>query len=77
MAAAGAQIYLPVRNRVLIASADPLFRLRTMKKAVFAECDCEQAVGGATLWRSLNNSHVLTCCWIVVCLIWIPKNSPN
>src|ERR1700686_1897141 len=47
MAAAGAQIYLPVRNRVLIASADPLFRLRVMKKSIFAECDCEKAVGGA------------------------------
>jgi transcriptional regulator with GAF, ATPase, and Fis domain len=58
MAAAGAQIYLPVRNRVLIASADPLFRLRVMKKAIFAECDCEQAVGGA---HALAKLKQITC----------------
>jgi len=58
MAAAGAQIYLPVRNRVLIASADPLFRLRAMKKAVFADCDYEQAVGGA---HALAKLKQITC----------------
>jgi len=58
MAAAGAQIYLPVRNRVLIASADPLFRLRVMKKAIFAQCDCEQAVGGA---HALAKLKQITC----------------
>jgi len=58
MAAAGAQIYLPVRNRVLIASADPLFRLRVMKKAVFAQSDCEQAVGGA---HALAKLKQITC----------------
>jgi transcriptional regulator with GAF, ATPase, and Fis domain len=58
MAAAGAQIYLPVRNRVLIASADPLFRLRVMKKAVFADCDYEQAVGGA---HALAKLKQITC----------------
>jgi transcriptional regulator with GAF, ATPase, and Fis domain len=58
MAAAGAQICLPVRNRVLIASADPLFRLRVMKKAIFAECDCEQAVGGA---HALAKLKQMTC----------------
>jgi DNA-binding response OmpR family regulator len=58
MAAASAQIYLPVRKRVLIASADPLFRLRVMKKAIFADCDCEQAVGGA---HALAKLKQITC----------------
>jgi transcriptional regulator with GAF, ATPase, and Fis domain len=58
MAAAGAQIYLPVRNRVLIASADPLFRLRVMRKSIFAGCDCEQAVGGA---HALAKLKQITC----------------
>jgi hypothetical protein len=58
MAAASAQICLPFRNRVLIASADPLFRLRVMKKAIFAECDCEQAVGGA---HALAKLKQMTC----------------
>jgi len=43
---------------VLIASADPLFRLRVMKKAVFAQCDCEQAVGGA---HALAKLKQFTC----------------
>jgi len=77
MAAAGAQIYLPVLNRVLIASADPLFRLRVMKKAVFASPIVRKPLGARTHWPSLNNSHALTCCWIAICLIWIARNSPN
>jgi transcriptional regulator with GAF, ATPase, and Fis domain len=48
-AATSAQTYLPTptQSRVLIASADPLFRKRLMSKAPFAEACCEEAVGGA------------------------------
>jgi CheY-like chemotaxis protein len=46
-AATSAQSYLPTQSRVLIASADPLFRKRVLAQAAYSESSCEEAVGGA------------------------------
>lgn len=47
MAATATQNCLPSRTRVLIASADPLFRKRVMNDSMYTESCCEEAVGGA------------------------------
>jgi transcriptional regulator with GAF, ATPase, and Fis domain len=54
-AANAAQNYLPVRTRMLIASADPQFRKRVMKESRCSEAYCEEAVGGAHALAKLKN----------------------
>lgn len=47
MAASATQNCLPKRNRMLVVSADPLFRKRVMTRPTYAESHREEAVGGA------------------------------
>lgn len=46
-AATTVQSYVARQNRVLIASADPLFRKRVMNNFAYAKDCCEEATGGA------------------------------
>ncbi len=62
MGAAAAQTCQPARNRLLIASADPLFRKLLIKKAMYADAHYEEAVGGAhalAKLRDMECDHVL------------------
>jgi CheY-like chemotaxis protein len=47
--------FLPVQNRVLIASADPLFRKSLMNNAIYSDAHCEEAVGGAHALAKLKH----------------------
>jgi DNA-binding NtrC family response regulator len=54
-AATTVESFLPVQNRVLIASADPLFRKSLMNNAIYADAHCEEAVGGAHALAKLKH----------------------
>ena len=47
MAATATPGVMRTRNRILVASADPLFRDRVKKSSVYADAMSEEAVGGA------------------------------
>src|SRR5579871_2493600 len=47
MAATAIPSVMRVRNRILVASADPLFRDRVKRSSVYADAMSEEAVGGA------------------------------
>src|SRR5579871_2178115 len=47
MAATAIPSVMRVRNRILVASADPLFRERVKRIPVYADAMSEEAVGGA------------------------------
>jgi transcriptional regulator with GAF, ATPase, and Fis domain len=57
-AATATQTYLSTRNRMLVASADPLFRQWVMKKVMYADSYCEEAVGGA---HALSKLKEMAC----------------
>jgi len=54
-AATTVESFLPVQNRVLIASADSLFRKSLMENAIYADAHCEEAVGGAHALAKLKH----------------------
>src|SRR5579862_262884 len=47
MAATATPSVMRARNRILVASADPLFRDRVKRSSVYADAMSEEAVGGA------------------------------
>src|ERR1700749_4982418 len=47
MAATATPSVMRTRNRILVASADPLFRDRVKRSSVYADAVSEEAVGGA------------------------------
>src|ERR1700722_10180509 len=47
MAATATPGVMRTRNRILVASADPLFRDRVKRSSVYADAMSEEAVGGA------------------------------
>lgn len=77
MAAIATSSYMRCRNRVLVASADPVFRSLMMKDREDSGSLSEEAVGGATHSRNFCTSLVTVCFLTAIFPIWMRRKSRN